>query len=57
MNVILGQFKLGGGDIVLIFAIALLLLNAKRLPELATGLDRGIKEFQKAVRDLFDGFW
>lgn len=43
---------LGGWEIVLILAIALLLFGAKRLPDLAKGLGTGIREFKKATREV-----
>jgi sec-independent protein translocase protein TatA len=52
MNVTLGFFNLGGGEIVLILALVLILFGAKKLPELAKGLGQGIKEFKKATRDV-----
>ena len=45
----LAIFNLGGGEILLILAIALILFGAKKLPELAKGLGQGIKEFKKAT--------
>lgn len=42
-------FNLGGTEIILILAIALLLFGGKKLPELAKGLGTGIKEFKKAT--------
>ena len=52
MNVMLGLFNLGGGEIILILALVLILFGAKKLPELAKGLGTGIKEFKKATRDV-----
>ena len=43
---------LNGWEIVLLFAIVLVLFGAKKLPELARGLGQGIKEFKKASRDV-----
>lgn len=43
---------LNGWEIVLIFAVILVLFGAKKLPELAKGLGHGIKEFKKATRDV-----
>jgi sec-independent protein translocase protein TatA len=43
-----GVFGLGGPELLLIFAVILLLFGAKRLPELAKGLGRSVKEFKKA---------
>jgi sec-independent protein translocase protein TatA len=54
MNVMLGLFNLGGGEIILILALVLILFGAKKLPELARGLGSGIKEFKKATRDVTD---
>ena len=45
---------LNGWEIVLIFAVILVLFGAKKLPELAKGLGHGIKEFKKATRDVTD---
>lgn len=43
---------LGGGEIIVLFLIILLLFGAKKLPELAKGLGKGIKEFKKATSDI-----
>jgi len=56
MNVMLGLFNLGGMEVVLIFAVILLLFGAKKLPELARGLGQGIKEFKKATTDVSQEF-
>jgi sec-independent protein translocase protein TatA len=45
---------LGGWEIVLILAVALILFGAKKLPELAKGLGQGIREFKKATREVTD---
>ncbi len=45
---------LGGGEVIVIFLIILLLFGAKKLPELAKGLGKGIKEFKKATSDIKD---
>ena len=45
------MFGLGGGEIILILFIILLLFGAKKLPELAKGLGKGIKEFKKASNE------
>ena len=44
-------FNLGTGEILLILLVVLLLFGAKRLPELARGLGKGINEFRDAVDD------
>ena len=48
------MFGLGGGEIILILFIILLLFGAKKLPELAKGLGKGINEFKKASNDIKD---
>ena len=54
MNVILGVWDLGMGQIILILLVVLLMFGAKKLPDLAKGLGQGIKEFKKATRDIQD---
>ena len=48
-NVNYAMFNLGTGELPLIFLVILLLFGAKRLPELARGLGKGINEFKDAV--------
>ena len=43
---------LGFGEMVLIFAVLLLLFGAKRLPELASGMGRGIRDFKRALSGI-----
>ncbi|HEV2691975.1 MAG TPA: twin-arginine translocase TatA/TatE family subunit [Verrucomicrobiae bacterium] len=43
------MFNLGGAEIILIVAVALLLFGGKKLPELAKGLGQGIREFKQAT--------
>ena len=45
----LAIFSLGGAEIVLVLALALILFGGKKLPELARGLGQGIREFKKAT--------
>ncbi len=45
------MFGLGPWELLLVFLAVLLLFGAKRLPEIAAGLGKGIKEFKKAVKD------
>ncbi|MBU1692448.1 MAG: twin-arginine translocase TatA/TatE family subunit [Verrucomicrobia bacterium] len=42
----------GGGELILIFVVALVLFGAKRLPGLARSLGRAIEEFRRAARDV-----
>ena len=43
--------RIGFGELVLIFAIVLLIVGAKRLPEIARALGQSIREFQRAMKD------
>ncbi len=47
-------FSIGGPEIFIIIFIILLLFGAKRIPELARGFGRGIREFKDATREVQD---
>ena len=49
LNVNYAMFNLGTGELIVIFLVILLLFGAKKLPELARGLGKGINEFKDAV--------
>lgn len=38
-------------ELLIILAIVVLLFGAKKIPELAKGMGRGIKDFKKAIKD------
>lgn len=46
----MGSF--GAWEILLIFLVVLLVFGAKRIPEIARGLGKGIREFKDATSDL-----
>ena len=46
------MFGMGHGEILLILLVVLLLFGAKRIPEMAQGLGRGIREFRKSLREV-----
>jgi sec-independent protein translocase protein TatA len=54
MNTTLAVFGLGGGELVLVLVVILVLFGAKRIPEFAKGLGKGINEFKKASREVTD---
>jgi Tat protein translocase TatB subunit len=46
------MFGLGMGELLVILAVALLVLGPKRLPEMATGLGKAIRDFRRATQDI-----
>jgi sec-independent protein translocase protein TatA len=43
---------MGGGEILFVFAAALVLFGANKIPQFAKGLGQAIKEFKKASSDV-----
>ena len=48
------MFGLGAGELLIIFVFALLFIGPKKLPELAKGLGKSLREFQKAKDELMN---
>ncbi len=48
------MFGMGPWELLLVFLAILLLFGAKRLPEIAQGLGKGIREFKKSMKDTTD---
>lgn len=48
------MFGLGFGELILILLIALIFIGPKKLPELAKGLGKGIRDFQNAAKGMSD---
>ncbi len=46
--------NLGGGEILLILVFVLIFFGPKKIPEIAQGLGKGIREFKKATREIQD---
>ena len=44
--------SLGATEIILIIVAIVLLFGAKKIPELAQGIGKGMKEFKKAVKEV-----
>ena len=43
------MFGLGMGEIVLILLVLLFFIGPKKIPDLANGVGKGIRDFQKAL--------
>ncbi len=46
------MFGIGTQELIIILVIVLLVFGSKKLPELAQGLGKGIKEFRKASTEI-----
>ncbi len=46
--------NIGTGEILLIILFILIFFGAKKIPDLAQGLGKGIREFRKAAREVQD---
>lgn len=44
--------NIGPMEIILIVIVILLLFGAKKIPEFAQGLGKGMREFKKALKDV-----
>ena len=54
MNTMLAVLGLSGGELTLVVVAILILFGAKKIPEFARGLGKGINEFKKASREVTD---
>ncbi|HEX6308883.1 MAG TPA: twin-arginine translocase TatA/TatE family subunit [Longimicrobiales bacterium] len=45
-------FNIGPMEMVFVVVVLLLVFGAKRLPELGSGLGKGIREFRNSMRDI-----
>lgn len=53
LNNVLGFLGgLGSTEVIVILVVVLLLFGAKRIPELAKGLGKGIREFKDATKEI-----
>ena len=48
------MFGLGTGELIIILAIVALLFGARKLPQLGSGLAKGIKNFKKGLNSPED---
>lgn len=54
MQTFLFMANMGGYEILLILLVILIFFGAKKIPELARGLGRGIREFKDATKEIKD---
>jgi sec-independent protein translocase protein TatA len=54
LSILLFLGNLGAGEIFLIIALVVLLFGAKKIPELARGIGKGIREFKDASKEIKD---
>jgi len=47
---------IGAPELIIIFLVVLLVFGAKRIPEIARGLGKGIREFKSATKDITNEF-
>jgi sec-independent protein translocase protein TatA len=45
------MFNLGLPEVLVLFAVVILIFGATRLPELGRGIGEGIRNFKKSLRD------
>lgn len=45
-------FSMGPTEMIFIMVVLLLIFGAKRLPELGSGLGKGIREFKRSMKDI-----
>ncbi|MFW5997096.1 MAG: Sec-independent protein translocase subunit TatA/TatB [Lentisphaeria bacterium] len=50
------MFGIGPPELIVIFLIVLLLFGGRKIPEIAKGLGRGMREFKKAKDDIHNTF-
>lgn len=44
--------NLGASELLIIVLVVLILFGSKKIPELAQGIGKGMREFKKALRDV-----
>ncbi|HUU45978.1 MAG TPA: twin-arginine translocase TatA/TatE family subunit [Acidobacteriota bacterium] len=47
---------IGAQELLLIFLVVLMLFGAKRIPDIAHGIGKGMRELRKAMQDTKDEF-
>jgi sec-independent protein translocase protein TatA len=54
MNAFFAILGLSGTELIIVLVAVLVLFGAKKIPEFAKGLGKGINEFKKASREVTD---
>ncbi|HEY2330265.1 MAG TPA: twin-arginine translocase TatA/TatE family subunit [Verrucomicrobiae bacterium] len=54
MNAMFAILGLSGTELIIVLVAILVLFGAKKIPEFAKGLGKGINEFKKASREVTD---
>ena len=54
MRTVLAFMNMGGPEMMMIVLALVLLFGAKKIPELARGLGKGIREFKDATKEIKD---
>ena len=44
--------NVGAGELLIIVLVILILFGSKKIPELAQGIGKGMREFKKAINDV-----
>ncbi len=44
--------NIGSGELIIILFVVLLLFGAKKIPDIASSIGKGIREFKKSVKDV-----
>lgn len=52
MDILLFMGGIGGWEVLLIMLVVLIFFGAKKVPELARGLGKGIREFKDATQNI-----
>jgi sec-independent protein translocase protein TatA len=47
--------NIGATELILILLVVVIFFGAKKIPELAQGLGKGIREFKKATKEIDEG--
>jgi len=52
MDILLFFGSIGGWEVLLIMLVVLIFFGAKKVPELARGLGKGLREFKDATQNI-----